>query len=416
MIKTVVALASAAGLALLSNVAAAQNPGANLGAQVTTDAGVACQGDATCIAELQRCLADLRTATETSKDALEKLNKCESVKAKPKPVPPPAAPVCSGPYMNKSDCTCRLEVDGSGDKNPRLARVRQFGTGAVICVSQDDLRPMVIEMRRQIEAIQGKVQGWDDAKRKVDLLLTLVSNGEPEVFATQWTELLSWYAGAKQAIADLRKDVGILIQNDTTTQQSLSALCPPLEDRPQATMVERCDAASRKGSGTKVEFEASAGIMGGHRPGSGGYWAPVARAGFAYHIPNSQWALVANGLVSYVQDQDTGRQIGLGGEGGVRYHFTKDKRSSLDLLAYGMQVYSTHGAGHQGMPDKGMGYDVGGRLRPRYCFTEGFCIGGDVGVGYTPRNNSFPSAYKMDAHSGATFSIGIGLSGRILLF
>lgn len=403
-------------ITFLPAAASAQQPGANLGATVTTDAGAACQGDQACLAALQQCREDLARQSDAAKDALEKLNRCEGrVKppVKPQPLPPP---VCGGPHMNPSDCTCRVNPDGTGDKQPALIRVRVYNSNTVVCVTRAELLDQVDAMNRRLLLIEGKVQGWDDAKRRIDTLLLLVSNGEPEAFAAQWTELLSWYKGAQQSLEQMKGTLAVLVNNDTVTQQNFAKLCPPIPDKPQASMQERCDVAARSGRGTQVEARVVAEGFGGHRPGSGGYQGIKGRLELAYNIPGTQSALVTSGYAGHIWDQDTGRQIMLGAEGGYRYYFSKEKNTNIDLLAYGQQYYSVHGAGYQGMPEKGMGWEAGGRVRVGHCVAEALCFGGDVAAGYTPKNSSFPGAYRMDVDSGPTISAGLGIHGRINLF
>jgi len=417
MVKALVLFVAAICIVFLPAAASAQdNPGANLGAVVTTDAGAACQGDASCLAALQQCRDDLKTSTETAKDALEKLNKCQaSLKppVKPQPLPPP---VCGGPYMNVSDCTCRLNADGSGEKNPLLVRVRPYNTNTVVCVTQAALLDMVDAMNRRILAIEGKVPGWDDAKRKIDTLLILVSNGQPEAFATQWTELLSWYRGAQQSLAQIQQTLVVLVNNDSVTQQSLSKLCPPIPDRPQAQMPERCDYAARQGRGTQVAIRPVAEGFIGHRPEAGAHGGVAVRGEIEYNLPNSQSAIVTSIRFGHIWDQDTGRQLMVGGEAGYRYYISREKNTSLDFLAYGQQYYSVHPAGYQTMPEKGMGWEAGGRFRVGHCVTEAFCFSGDVGVGGTPRVNYWRGAYDMSHGTGITANAGLGIHGRIRLF
>lgn len=416
MKKILVGLFALFCLVCLPAAASAQDGAAtNLGAAPITDAGAACQGDAACLEALRQCRQDLNTTMATAQDALERLNKCEG-RARP-PVKPAklVPPQCTGNYMDKATCTCHVNLDGTGDKDPLRIPVRVYGTNLVACASHAELVTMVMAMRTRLEAIEGKVPGWDDAKRRIDTLLLLVSNGEPQQFAAQWTDLLSWYAGAQQAILDLRRDVNVLIANDATTQAALAKLCPVIPDRPQASMIERCDYAARQGRGSKADVAFDARGIAGHRPGAGAMAGVEARGELEIHIPDTRASIVVAGRVGHVWDQDTGRQILTGGEIGPRFYFGEGKATGLGIFAYSTQYWSVHPEGYQDRPGKGMGYEFGLRPQLSHCFSDAFCVAGDVGVGYSPRINSVPHAYAMDAASGLTVTGGLGLRGRIKL-
>jgi hypothetical protein len=404
--------ALAAAILVFSAVAAAQDasdPAVNLGATVTTDPAAACQGDTACLVALQQCRADLATSTDTAKDALERLRGCgealrQSLPVKPAKLPPP---VCrnQSDFLG-TDCKCHENENGTGSVSSDLVPVRQVGNGLVVCVLSSNLFEQVAEMERRIEALEGEVLALelDDAKNKVEALYSAI--GDPAKFGREWNELLAWYRGAK----DLHQQVELLLHSDREIMRALNKLCPPDPSKPWESLEERCH------PGTQVETRLAIEGVGGHRPGTGGYQGVQWRLELAYGIPGTQSALVMSGLAGYLGDQDTGPQYMLGAEGGYRFFFSKEKKTSADLLAYGQQYWSVHGAGYQGMPEKGMGYEVGSRVRVSHCFTEAFCLGGDVGLGYTPRNNSFPGPYRMRADPGATFNAGLGIQGRLPLY
>ena len=409
--------AASAAAILFSAVAAAQDSGAaaSLNAVIMTDPNAACQGADACRTALQQCQTDLATSTGAAKDALEKLSRCENNLRRAIPVKPAKlpAPVC----RNKddflgTDCQCHEEKNGTGGVSSDLVPVRQVGNGAVVCVSSSNLYEQVAKMKRRIDALEGKVGDLEDVKQKVDDLYGAISN--PVEFKRQWDEVLAWYEGAK----DVPNRVDYLLRINAEVMKAFSVLCPTNPDKPWESLEDRCKAAARAGRGTQVETRLAAEGMGGHRPGAGGYQGVQGRLEFGYGLPGTQGAMVVSGLAGYLGDQDTGPQYMGGLEGGYRYFFSKEKEknTSVDLVAYGQQYWSVHGAGYQGMLDPGMGWEVGGRARLAHCFTEAFCLGGDVGIGYTPRNNSFQGPYRMRADPGVTFNAGLGVQGRLPLY
>ena len=407
--------ALAAAVLVFAAVAAAQDASdaaVNLGATVTTDPAAGCDNDA-CRAALQQCRADLATSTDTAKDALERLRGCgealrQALSVKPAKLPPP---VCrnQSDFLG-TDCKCHEKEDGTGSVSSDLVPVRQVGNGSVVCVSSSSLYDQVAEMKRRIEALEGKVGDLEGVKRRVDDLYGAISN--PAEFKQRWDDVLAWYNGAK----DVPKRVDYLLRSNAEIMQAFSVLCPTNPDKPWESLEDRCKAAARAGRGTQVEARLAVEGVGGHRPGAGGYQGVQGRLELAYGIPGTQSALVMSGLAGYLGDQDTGPQYMTGVEGGYRYFFSKEKDTSADLLAYGQQYWSVHGAGYQGMPDPGMGWEVGGRARLAHCLTEAVCLGADLGVGYTPRNNSFPGPYRMRADPGVTFNAGLGVQGRLPLY
>lgn len=421
MMKLVFSVFAALPLAFIPAAASAQDAGAgNMGGAVTTDAAAFCQGEATCLASLQQCRDDLERNSKVAKDAVEALNRCESQLAKARPRAKrvaPTPPQCTGPFMNPASCTCRMNPDGTGEKSPALVPVKAWNANLVQCVTRADLLALVEAQARRIAALEGKAPDWDAAHQRITLLLNLVSDGEPQQFAAQWTDLLAWYAEAQEGLSQVKSQVAILVANDQTTQAALAALCPLLPDRPQASMVERCDAAARAGKGTQVSVRVAGEVVGGYRPGADGYQGVRIRLEGAYNVPGTQSAFVASVYGGRLWDQQTGGQILGGGDAGYRYYFSRDREANIDLLAYVQQYYSVHGAGHQGvLNDKGMGGEGGARVRAAYCVTRGLCFNGEVSGGYAPRINYFPHAYRLDAASGATVSGALGISGHADLF
>jgi hypothetical protein len=408
--------ASAAAVLVFSAVAAAQDPSdaaVNLGATVTTNPAAACDNEA-CSAALQQCRADLATSTDTAKDALERFSRCSEELRKTVPVKPAklSPPVCHAGGHLGTDCRCHENENGTGSVSSDLVPVRQVGNGAVVCVSSSSLYDQIAEMKRRVEALEGEVLALelDDTKNKVEALYSAI--GDPAEFKRLWEEVLAWYQGAK----DVPKRVDYLLRSNAEIMQAFSVLCPTNPDKPWESLEDRCKAAARAGRGTQVETRLAIEGVGGHRPGAGGYQGVQGRLELAYGIPGTQSALVMSGLAGYLGDQDTGPQYMTGVEGGYRYFFSKEKDTSADLLAYGQQYWSVHGAGYQGMPDPGMGWEVGGRARLAHCLTEAVCLGAEVGLGYTPRNNSFPGPYRMRADPGAAFNAGLGVQGRLPLY
>lgn len=418
MMKIVLSAFVAIPLAFVPAAASAQDS-VIAGGTVTTDAGSFCQGDAECLAALQQCRADLQRNTEVARNAVEALNRCEAqlAKAKPPRRTPPTPPQCTGPFMNPATCTCRVNVDGTGDKHPTLVPVKAWNANVVACVTRADWITQIEVQARRISALEGRVPDWDSAKRRIDLLLNLVSNGEPEQFAAQWTDLLAWYQDANQGLEQVKRQVAILVANDKTIQAALAARCPPLPDKPQASMVERCDAAQRAGKGTQVSIRVAGEGIGGYRPGSDGYQGVRIRLEGAYNVPGTQSAFVASVYGGRLWDQETGGQILGGGDAGYRYYFNRDREANIDFLAYAQQYWSTRGAGYHGvLQDKGMGNEGGARIRAAYCITQGFCLNGEVSGGYAPSINKFVNAYRLDAASGATVSGALGIVGHADLF
>lgn len=172
----------------------------------------ACQNDEACLKALAKCREGL--SRDSATDQLKALEECrDSFRPQVSFVALPV-PVCGGPYMNVSDCSCRMSQDGTGDKNPLLVSARAYSTNLVSCVTRAELLYMVVAMNRRILAIEGKVAGWDGAKRKVDKLFVLLSKGDEKDIVAEWDEILTWYVGAKNALTLWRNDITLLYLED----------------------------------------------------------------------------------------------------------------------------------------------------------------------------------------------------------
>jgi len=401
--------ASAAAILVFSAVAAAQdasNAAADFNAVITTDPAAACQGDAACRTALAQCRDDILVAQTNNQILLEGYNRCvnnlrQALPVKPAKLPPP---VCHAGGHLGTDCKCHENEDGTGSVSSDLLPVRQAGNGAVVCVSSSNLYDQVGAMKRRIEALEDKVPGWDEAKTKAEALYEAIQN--PTEFKQRWDEVLAWYEGAK----NLRNRVDALMRSDREIMGALNRLCPPNLNKPWAPLEERCR------PGTQVETRLAVEGVGGHRPGAGGYQGVQGRLEIAYGLPGTQSAVLMSGIAGYLGDQDTGPQYMLGAEGGYRYFFSKEKDTSIDLLAYGQQYWSVHPAGYQSMPDKGMGWEVGVRARLAHCLAEAVCLGGDLGVGGTPRANYWLGPYDMSHGTGVTLNASFGVQGRLPLY
>lgn len=420
-------IATVLGFALsLVTTAAMANPpdaAAILGnpAGITTDASL-CSGDGECQKALARCEESLKTATAGAAAALDATRECRSQLNRTVPPPkkaPPAPPACSGPHAKlvNGTCECHVGEDGSGENDPGFVAVHKFGGGnLVVCLSGHDALDLAREFKRRFENdVAPNVPGWNTTRDNLNLFLTSVNvpNADPAKLAANWNELWAWYQGEKG-----RQDrINNFLDNDLPRiNGALNTLCPPLPDKPDASWEERCPAAMNALKDTKVEFRAGArgGVI--QAPGSGTGAMAVVTAEFEYHA-TQKTSVVVGGYFGGINDGDAGGQFIYGIELGPRFYLDDERRAALDLLVYGQQRSSVHGAGYHGMNSGLFGKDVGLRPRLSYCFgeTRAFCVSADASGGYGTQNY-WKSSYVMGKATGFVFTGGLGISGHTRLY
>ena len=420
MNKVLVIVLSVFFLSLLPAAASADDAGANVGANVTTDTSL-CGDSGECKSALAQCRQDLEQSSTSAAVALENFNKCKTElgkvtkQSKPKaaaPPPAPPAPQCSGSYtrLEGGKCLCTVDAEGKGAENLMLMSVLKHGSNLFVCVSSAEVARMLTALKNQVDALCASDDECKDMRDYVDGMTKLF--GQPKAFYENWKGLNEWVktqlkhnADVDHALADLGKGLGVV--------------CPEIPDNPNASMYDRCRYWANQGHGSKVKVNLSAKGIAGHRPGAGGYQGAVGHIEVEIAVPRTNAAVIGAVYSGVVADADTGTQAIGGLEAGARFYVNKSRRTAVDVKGYYQQYWSTHSAGYQGvLQDKGMGGEGGGRVGFRHCFTPGdsFCVGAEGGVGYSPNTNYFVGPYNLGRDRGVTYNGGLGVSGDIDLY
>jgi len=380
-------------IALVSLVAAAVLPTSAFAvvADKNPDAGV-CGDNQVCREDLKKCEDDLATGAKAANDLTKRLEECtqalgkarEEVKKIPPPtikktlVIQPSAAVCMGAHIVQKGLRCECE---SG----LYLTLHNSKDGTQECVLRAEWVDKFAELEKRIPKTPANDAIWGAIK---SIRLVLQNTGEPldkDALMQGNGSVVAWLTKLDSRVNELNRKSG-------EYDKAFDVLCPKLEDKPEATLEERCQKASRGEGGSRVTLEIGAEARVGYRPGAKGNAGANGYLNLVYSFPQSDWAFQVGGYVGGLADKDTGGQYVWGLRTGPRAKLSKTV--SLDLLAYVEQYYSTHGAGFgadrsvgfQGLQDKGMGFAAGANPRLNVCLNPGssLCLNFGVQVGYSP--------------------------------
>jgi hypothetical protein len=364
-----------------------------------------------CQKALDECTTSLAESKKNAEQYLKERDVCLGKIEKVLPPAPQKKPVsltCEGPGIRsngRGGCEC-IEPDGNGGftVSKEAVTVMKTFSSRVCGVPFESFRIL----RMDVEALKKKGVDVSALETKITELYALKDDMEK----------------FRVALGNLTEDYVKLDLRVSRAQAELDAVesvyCPPLPDRPDASMAERCQVEHDKLGGLNQSpwttgVDASGGAL--FLPGAGAQ-------GFA----SLQWTNTVyfnkTTPVGLKLEAGAGRMFGNTGigegwvlDGSLGPVFNLYQRYvELGVFVTGKQLISDHGAGYQGvLEDPGMGFLVGPELELNINVVKYLDFGVEGGVGFA-QANFFEGPRDLRQDNGVGGFIGLHIGAHTELF